>query len=72
MEYKINLLAPADGERLLARGTVVKSGRTLTVCDLDVFALRAGVETLCAKGLQTVMCLENRADRPSPPAGSGG
>lgn len=63
VEYKINLLAPADGHRLRARGMVVKSGRTLTVCDLEVVVLR-DTETLCARGLQTVMCLANRGDTP--------
>jgi uncharacterized protein (TIGR00369 family) len=36
VEYKMNLLAPADGERLVATGRVKKPGRTLTVCDLEV------------------------------------
>src|SRR4029078_4877524 len=37
-EFKINLLAPAAGERILARGRVVKSGRTLTQAQAEVFA----------------------------------
>src|SRR5262252_9161042 len=36
VEYKINLLAPAKGDRLVATGRVVKPGRTLTVCTLEV------------------------------------
>ena len=63
-EFKINLLAPADGEFLRARGRVVKPGRTLTVCDVDVFAVKDGRPTLCAKLLETLMCLEGRPDRP--------
>jgi len=63
VEYKINLMAPADGERLRAVGRVLKPGRTLTVCELEVFALKAGAETLCAKGMQTMMCLAGRPDR---------
>src|SRR5262249_42287659 len=39
VEYKVNLLAPAKGERLIARGRVLKPGRTLTVCAGDVFAV---------------------------------
>jgi uncharacterized protein (TIGR00369 family) len=58
VEYKINLLAPADGERLLASGQVVRSGRTITVCDLEVLVDKAGVRTLCARGMQTLMCLD--------------
>ena len=47
VEYKVNLMAPADGERLRAIGRVVKAGRTLTVCDVEVLAVKAGVEKLC-------------------------
>ncbi len=36
VEFKINLLAPAAGRRFLARGRVVRSGRTLTVCSAEV------------------------------------
>ena len=38
VEFKINLLAPAAGERLVARGRVLRSGRQLTVCRGDAFA----------------------------------
>jgi uncharacterized protein (TIGR00369 family) len=41
IEYKINLLAPADGERLLARARVVRAGRNVSVCQADVVAQRA-------------------------------
>ena len=44
-EMKINLLAPGAGERLVARGRVVKSGRRLVIVQSDVFALRDGHET---------------------------
>ena len=62
-EFKINLLAPADGERLRALGRVVKPGRTLTICDVEVFAVKNGQEKLCAKLLQTLMTLHGKADR---------
>jgi uncharacterized protein (TIGR00369 family) len=62
VEYKINLVAPAIGERLEAVGEVVKAGRTLTVTTLDVHAVRDGSRTLVATGQQTVMCLRPRAD----------
>src|SRR5262245_27843944 len=39
VEYKLNLMAPAAGDHLEAVGTVLKSGRTLTVCGLDVFSI---------------------------------
>ncbi len=63
-EFKINLLAPAEGELLRALGRVVRPGRLLTVCDVDVFALKDGAATPCAKLLETLMCLEGRPDGP--------
>lgn len=62
VELKINLLAPADGERLVATGRVVRAGRTLTVCDLEAHVWKGGASTLCAKGLSTLMCLAGRPD----------
>ena len=45
VEFKINLLAPARGERFEARGRVLRPGRTLTVCLAEVVAFEGGVET---------------------------
>jgi len=56
-EYKINLVAPGSGERLIARGRVIKPGRTLTVCRSDVFAATDDDEVLIATGLFTMMQL---------------
>ena len=64
VEYKINLIAPADGERLVATGRVKKPGRTLTVCDLEVEVLKGGRRTVCAVGMQTLICLAGRPDVP--------
>jgi uncharacterized protein (TIGR00369 family) len=61
VEFKINLMAAADGERLHAIGEVIRSGRTLTVCHLDVFVDKQGKRTRCATGLQTLMCIVGRA-----------
>ena len=61
VEFKINLVAPADGERALAVGEVLRSGRTLTVCRLDAFVEKQGRRTHCATGLQTLMCVVGRA-----------
>ena len=48
-EYKLNLLAPGLGPCLLARGTVVKPGRSLIVCRADVFVeTTEGEKRLCA------------------------
>jgi len=47
-EMKINLTAPATGERLIAKGRVIKPGRRLIVVSSEVFAVTDGVETLVA------------------------
>jgi len=60
VEYKLNLLAPAVGERLVARGRVVRAGRTLTVCSAEVLAVRNAVETLCATSLSTIMAVNEK------------
>ena len=59
-EFKINLLAPAAGDRIVARGRVVKAGRTLTVAQTEVFAERAGAATLIALLTATMMRVEDR------------
>ncbi|MCC6468138.1 MAG: PaaI family thioesterase [Alphaproteobacteria bacterium] len=64
VEYKINLMAPAQGDELIARGRVVKTGRTLAVCTAEVFAVDGGQETLCAVMQQTLICLHGRPDAP--------
>ena len=61
VEFKINLLAPADGERAVAVGQVLRTGRTLTVCQLDAFVEKGGKRVHCATGLQTLMALAGRA-----------
>jgi uncharacterized protein (TIGR00369 family) len=55
VEYKINLLSPARGLQMLARGRVLKPGRTLTVCLGEVIALNAGAEKLVATMLATMI-----------------
>jgi uncharacterized protein (TIGR00369 family) len=55
VEFKLNLLAPAAGELLIARGRVLRAGRTLTVCESTVAALGGGEETLCAIALVTMI-----------------
>ena len=63
VEYKINLLAPADGEELIARAHVVRSGRTLKICTADVYVRKGEAETHCATMLATIMCLPGKSDR---------
>jgi uncharacterized protein (TIGR00369 family) len=64
VEFKINLVAPADGERLVASARVKKTGRTLTVCEFEVAAVKQGRSTVCALGLQTLICLARKPDTP--------
>ena len=64
VEYKINLLAPARGDRFVARATVLRPGRTLTVAQADVFASTGGTETRAATMLATLIVLRDRPDRP--------
>jgi len=59
-EFKINLLAPATGDRLVARGRVVKAGRTLTVAQSEVFAQDEEAEKLVALLTATLMAVEAR------------
>ena len=57
VEFKANFLAPARGESIVARASVVRSGRTLTVSRADAFAVAAEKETLVATMLGTIMTL---------------
>ena len=66
VEFKINLLAPAEGEHLEAVGRVVRSGRTLTICQIEVFGVTGEARTLVAIAQQTLMCMAGRSDGPSP------
>ncbi|MBT2896686.1 PaaI family thioesterase [Streptomyces sp. McG3] len=62
VEYKINLLAPAAGDHLEAIGSVLRSGRTLTVCQLEVYGVRAdGPRKLVANGQQTLIRVNRTA-----------
>jgi uncharacterized protein (TIGR00369 family) len=63
VEFKVNFLAPARGDRFVGRGTVIKAGRTLTVCGLEVTAFDKGKATICAVGTQTLMCLRDTAPK---------
>ncbi|HSC22856.1 MAG TPA: PaaI family thioesterase [Casimicrobiaceae bacterium] len=62
VEFKLNLLAPAHGERIVAEGFVVKSGRTLTITRGEVHAERGGTRTLVAIMQQTLMVMHGKAD----------
>ncbi|MCP5367333.1 MAG: PaaI family thioesterase [Hyphomicrobiales bacterium] len=55
VEYKLNITAPADGELLIARGRVVRPGRTLSVTTAEVTVVKDGKESVCAIMQQTLM-----------------
>jgi len=65
VEYKLNLLAPGDGDAFLAEGRVVKPGRTLCIVQGEVFALRGERRSLCALMQQTLMVMHGKPDQPS-------
>jgi uncharacterized protein (TIGR00369 family) len=60
VEFKINLLAPGRGERFRACARVVKTGRTLTVNDIEVFAIDGETRKLIAKMQQTAIRVDQR------------
>lgn len=62
IEFKINLVAPAQGEYLEAVGKVIRSGRTLTICQLEVFGITGTERKLVAVGQQTLMCMQGKTD----------
>jgi uncharacterized protein (TIGR00369 family) len=62
VEFKLNLMAPAAGDRLVAEGFVIKSGRTLCITRGEVHAERNGTRTLVALMQQTLMVMHGKSD----------
>ena len=62
IEYKINLMAPAKGERFRMEGLVVTPGRTITVAEGRAFAIDGGREKLIATMSATLMAVVGRDD----------
>lgn len=60
-EFKINLLAPATGDLILARGRVIKAGRTLTLAQAEIVSQTGGQQKLIAHLTATLMSIEGRA-----------
>jgi uncharacterized protein (TIGR00369 family) len=60
IEFKINMLEPARGATIVARGRVVRAGRTISVCRADAVAFDDGRETIVATLTGTMMCVEGR------------
>src|SRR3977135_3048470 len=62
IEFKTNLLAPAQGDHFLFRACVLKPDRTLPVCDAQAFAVEGGTEKLVATMAGTLLALFGRQD----------
>jgi len=60
IEFKINLLAPAKGQRFRMEGRVIKPGRTITVTEGRAYAIDQGKEKLVATMGCTLMCVQDR------------
>ena len=60
VEFKVNLMAPGQGDAIVARGRVLRAGRTLIVCAGDAFALEHGREKLVLTMLATMMTVRDR------------
>ena len=58
VEYKINFIAPARGDALVAQGQIVHPGKTLTVCRANVLCLENGKEKLCATSVSTLISIK--------------
>ena len=61
VEFKVNLLAPAQGQRFRARGRVARSGRTITVCTGELTVVESGI--IVAMMQATMIAVEARDDR---------
>jgi uncharacterized protein (TIGR00369 family) len=62
VEFKINLVAPAEGDLLIAEGHVVRPGRTLVITRGEVHGVRNGQRTLVALMQQTLMVMHGKPD----------
>jgi len=60
VEFKVNFLNPARGERFRAEGRVAKSGKTISVCEGKLFALQNEQEKLVAMMQATMICIRNQ------------
>jgi uncharacterized protein (TIGR00369 family) len=65
LEYKINFLRPAVGERLIADGILLRVGRVALVARVDVFVEKAGRRLLCAASQQSLMAAPAAKDASS-------
>ncbi len=62
VEFKINLISPGDGNLLIGKSKVIKNGRTLAVCQSEVFTVKNDKEKLCAVAQLKLIELSNTPD----------
>lgn len=62
IEFKVNMLAPGEGDHLRAEGHVIRPGKRVTVCRMDLYASINGTEKLICAGQGTYMRMENISD----------
>jgi uncharacterized protein (TIGR00369 family) len=55
IEFKVNMLAPATGDAIVARGNVIRAGTTIMVCRADVYSITGSGEKLVAAMQGTMM-----------------
>src|ERR1035438_7361149 len=64
VEFKLNLLAPGDGELLIATGEVIKPGKTLVITRGDAYIVMGDKTTHCATMQQTLMTMHGKGENP--------
>jgi uncharacterized protein (TIGR00369 family) len=64
VEFKLNLLAPGDGELLIATGEVIKPGKTLVITRGDAYIVKGDKTTHCATMQQTLMTMHGKGENP--------
>ena len=62
VEFKLNLISPGEGEKLIGRSNVLKNGKTLTICRSEVYVLKDGIEKLCGASQSTLIELKDKPD----------
>ncbi|MEM7747484.1 MAG: PaaI family thioesterase, partial [Pseudomonadota bacterium] len=61
-ELKVNFLRPASGSHLIAKGRVLKPGKTLSICTGDVFDIQDGAEKHVLTSLVTMMHVDGHTE----------
>jgi uncharacterized protein (TIGR00369 family) len=58
VEIKINFLAPADGEEIVARAETIQAGSSIGVVKVEVSSQKAGAERICAFATATMRAMD--------------